>query len=64
MNSPMEDEGISPGKGFAAELAHVRLDVAVPGDDVVLQIAPLPEFEVALLALEGFHAGVCGGEGK
>jgi len=61
VDSSVDNQGVAPGKTLSAKFAHVRLDVAVPRDDVVLQVTPLPKLKLALVAFKGFHAGIYGG---
>lgn len=54
----MNHQGVFPGKLLPAVLALEVLLIRVQGSYVVFEVAPLPEFLVAVLAIVRFVAGV------
>lgn len=54
----MHHQRVLTREALATIFAHVSLHLAVPGDDVVFEIAPLPELEITFLALVGLDAGI------
>lgn len=59
VDAAMNHQRVLAREALATILAHVGLDIAVPGSAVILEIAPRAESIIAMFTLVGLHTGIC-----